>query len=145
MSATPSALSQALQSNWSLSSPAKTDIDWAVTRVDAATFLNQTKNYAVCCYNPSAPKNVEVLSREVYRNTEHVIVDVFIKVSAGTAAAASVRDSVVTELYRIVHSQEFKIGTLKDVYVERESVKAEAADLVRGALQIACVDFHVVS
>jgi len=31
------------------------------------------------------------------------------------------------------------------VYVEREAVKAEAADLVRGALQIACVDFHVVS
>lgn len=135
-------ISQALQANWSLSSPTVRDILWETTRVDSATFLSAGKSYAVGCYNPPSPTQVQPLSRECWQKVERVMVDIFVKVTSTPAAAADIRESIEAEVYRILHSQEFKIGP-RDVYVERESNKVEGPDLVRSTLQVACVSFDV--
>jgi hypothetical protein len=140
-----SVLSSALQANWQLSSPAAKDILWASTRVDAATFLGSCKNYAVCCYNPASPTQVTPLSREVWQQVERVIIDVYVKVTASPADATVVRESMKQAVYAILHVQELKIQGIVDVYVERETGKNEGPDLVRITLQVACVNFHVVS
>lgn len=135
-------ISQALQANWSLSSPAKTDIFWATTRVDSATFLAAGKNYAIGCYNPSSPTQVSPLCREVWEQIERVMVDIFVKVLTTPAAATDVRKSIKDELYKTLHTQEFQIGP-RDVYVERESNKVEGPDLVRLTLQVACKNYDI--
>ena len=137
-----SVLCSALQANWQLSNPAASNILWKSTRVDSATFLQSSKSYAVGCYNPAGPTTVSVLSREAWQQIERVMVDVYVKVSSTPADATNIRETIKQEIYRIVHSQEFKIGPA-DAYVERESNKVEGPDLVRITLQVVCVSFHV--
>jgi len=136
-------ISSALQANWQLPSPAAADILWQTTRVDAATFLAGGKKYAVSCYNPTSPTQVVPLSREVWQQIERVMVDVYVKVTTTPAGAADVRESMRLQIYLILHSQEFKVSGIKDLYIERESSKVEGPDLVRLTLQVACVSFHV--
>jgi hypothetical protein len=140
-----SVLSSALQANWQLSSPKVSDILWSTTRVDAATFLNSGKKYGVCCYNPPSPTQVTPLSREAWQQVERVLIDLCVKVTTSPADATVIRESMKQELYRIVHTQELKIPGILDVYVDRETGKNEGPDLVRITLQVACVNFHVVS
>jgi len=140
-----SVLSSALQVNWPLSSPKASDILWSTTRVDAATFLNSGKNYGVCCYNPPSPTQVTPLSREAWQQVERVLVDVYVKVATSAADATVVRENMKQTIYAILHVQELKIQGIIDVYVERETGKNEGPDLVRVTLQVACVNFHVVS
>ncbi len=86
------------------------------------------------------------LSREAWQQVERVLVDVYVKVGTGTpAAAAGVRESMKQAIYTILHNQELKIPGIVDAYVERETGKNEGPDLVRVTLQVACVNFHVVS
>jgi hypothetical protein len=136
-------ISGVLHDNWTLTSPATTDILWATTRVDAAAFLSSGKNYAVGCYNPASPTQVAPLSREVWQQVERVMVDVYVKVVTTQAVAAGTREDMKAEIYRVLHSQELKISGVKDAYVERESSKVEGPDLARLTLQVACVNFHV--
>ena len=136
-------ISSALQANWQLPSPAAADILWQTTRVDAATFLAGGKKHAVSCYNPTSPTQVVPLSREVWQQIERVMVDVYVKVTTTPAGAADVRESMRLQIYLILHSQEFKVSGIKDLYIERESSKVEGPDLVRLTLQVACVSFHV--
>jgi hypothetical protein len=139
-----SVLSSALQANWQLSSPGVKDILWATTRVDAATFLQGGKNYAVCCYNPPSPTQVTQLSREAWEQVERVLVDIYVKVASSPTDATVVRESMKRAVYTILHSQELRISGIVDVFVERETCKNEGPDLVRVTLQVACVNFHVV-
>jgi hypothetical protein len=140
-----SVLSSALQANWQLSSPKTSDILWSITRVDTATFLSSSKSYAIGCYNPPSPTQVTPLSREVWQQVERVLIDVYVKVVTSPADATVVRESMKQAVYAILHVQELKIQGIVDVYVERETGKNEGPDIVRVTLQVACVNFHVVS
>jgi len=136
-------ISGVLHDNWTLTGPAVGDVLWATSRVDAAAFLSSGKNYAVGCYNPTSPTQVAPLSREVWQQIERVMVDVYVKVTTTPAGAADIRESMRLQIYLILHSQEFKVSGIKDLYIERESSKVEGPDLVRLTLQVACVSFHV--
>jgi hypothetical protein len=140
-----SVLSSALQANWQLSSPKTSDILWSITRVDTATFLSSSKSYAIGCYNPPSPTQVTPLSREVWQQVERVLIDVYVKVVTSPADATVVRESMKQAVYATLHVQELKIQGIVDVYVERETGKNEGPDIVRVTLQVACVNFHVVS
>jgi hypothetical protein len=137
-------ISQVLQVNWTLASPAASDILWETTRVDTVSFLASSKKQGVSCYNPTGALQNDPLSREAWLEHERIIVDVLVKVSTTPQAAADVRKLIRDEVYRILHTKELGISGIADVYVEREITKVEGSDLVRLTLQVACVNFHVV-
>lgn len=141
-----SVLSSLLQANWPLSNPAASSILWSITRVDSALFLQSSQNYAVGCYNPPSPTQVNTLSREVWQQIERVMIDILVKVAApNTPAAATVtRENIKQAIYTVLHTKELKTSGIVDVYVERETGKNEGPDLVRVTLQVACVNFHLV-
>jgi|SRR5271157_3625098 len=141
-----SVLSTLLQTNWSLGNPAASAILWSSTRVDSALFLQSNQNYAVGCYNPPSPTQVNTLSREVWQQIERVMIDILVKVSASSTpvVATVTRESIKQAIYTILHTMELKTPGIVDVYVERETGKNEGPDLVRVTLQVACVNFHVV-
>jgi hypothetical protein len=136
-------ISGALQANWSLAIPAKTAILWSTTRVDAATFLSSGLRYAVGCYDPASPTQVDNIACDVWKQTEHVMVDVYVKVATAQDAAVGSREDIRNEIYRILNSKTIPIDGLLDWYVDRETTKVEGPDLVRLTLQVACVTFNL--
>ena len=140
-----SVLSSVLQANWQLNSPASSQISWATTRVDSATFLNAKQIYAIGVYNPSSPTIITPLSREVWQELERLHIDILVKVTQGltVATATQTREAIKNEVYRIFHLQELKISGIQDVYPERELNKVEGQDLVRITVQVACLNFHI--
>jgi hypothetical protein len=136
-------VSGVLQTNWSLASPAESDILWSTNRVDAATFLSSGKSYAVGCYNPASPTQVDSIANDVWKQTEHVMVDVYVKVATTQDAAVGTREDLRNEIYRILNSKTIPINGLLDWYVDRETTKVEGPDLVRLTLQVACVTFNL--
>jgi len=141
----PSIISALLQAQWSLSSPSASQILWAATRVDSALFLAGSQAYAIGAYNPASPTAVDVLSRELWQETERVHVDVYVKVAspATPATATLTREAIKNEVYRILHLNQLTITGIKEAFIERELNKVEGTDLVRITLQIACVNFHI--
>lgn len=136
-------ISATLETNWSLASPAKTDILWSTTRVDSAVFLSSGKSYAIGCYNPTSPTQVLPLASDLWEQIERVIVDIYVKVTTTELAAVGTREDIRNEVYRILNSRTITVSGLLDWRVERESIKVESADLVRLALQVACVTFNL--
>ena len=137
---------QTLQNNWSLSSPGQTDVYWVSAKVEMMDWAKLGKNIVVACYSGSGPVQAVPLSAEVWQKTEQVTVDIIVKVGTGTAEDANtIRDSMATEVYRIIHSSQFTISGISAVYVSRESFKVESAELSRLALQVSCVSFNISS
>jgi hypothetical protein len=138
-------ISQTLQNNWSLQSPAVGDINWQTTRVDTAAFPTSGKNYTVACYNPAGALQNEPQSREAWLQNERVVIDIIVRVLSTPAAAADVRESMRGEIYRILHGQQFQVPGVADAIVEREGAKVESPDLARLTLQVVCRSFHLSS
>jgi hypothetical protein len=145
MTDTAQVISAMLQAKWSLSSPSVSDIYWATTRFQAMDFEKVTNPYTISCYNPGSPVASDALAREVWQMVEDVVVDIIVKVSAGTALAINARESIKQEVYRIIHINEFAFSGCADVYPMREHTKVESPELVRLAIQIKCKSFSVTT
>jgi hypothetical protein len=135
-------ISQMLQAQWTLGSPKVSDIDWAITRFDAADFQKTGKSYVVSCYNPGSPAQDEQLCREVYQVLEDVYIDIILK-NAGTQTSINVRESMRQQVYDILHAQEFNFTGCSDVYPVREQNKVESPELFRLTIHVKCRYFHV--
>ena len=137
-------ISNILQSQWSLSSPSASQVQWSTTRVDSALFLQSSEQYAIGCYNPPSPTTVEPITEGAWRVTERVMIDIIIKVPPGNTAAQMLqtRENMRLEVYRIIHHNETSISGIGDAYVERETNKSEGPDLLRITLQVACITFN---
>lgn len=137
------ALSQVLQNNWSLQNPAKTDILWTDTKPDTMQMPQWTKNYVVGVYNPSNPAVTKALCRELWEITENVCIDIYVRVTSTIDAAASIREAMRLECYRISHVSEFQVPGQKNIDVVREPHKIESPEVVRICLQIAAVSWDI--
>jgi hypothetical protein len=140
---TAQVISTMLQAKWSLSSPTSAQIYWPTTRFQTMDFQKLVNAYAIACYNPGGPVASEALAREVWQFVEDVVIDIIVKVSAGTSLAVNARESMRNEVYRIIHLYEFAFSGCSDVYPMREHTKVESPDLARLAIQVKCKSFNV--
>jgi len=136
---------QTLQQQWSLSSPAVTDVYWSGTRFQTVDFEKAGKNFVVACYSPTGPSQTTQLTREVWLKTEQVIVDVLVKVAGTVDDAVAARENMRREVERIIHTSEFNVADLAEAVVTREPVQVEAQNLVRVSVQVSCKSFQVKS
>jgi hypothetical protein len=144
MTDTAQVVSTMLQAKWSLSSPTAGQIYWATTRFQTMDFQKLANSYAIACYNPGGPVASDALAREVWQFVEDVVIDIIVKVGAGTVQQAlDTRENMRTEVYRILHLYEFAFFGCADVYPMREHTKAESPDLARLAIQVKCKSFNV--
>jgi hypothetical protein len=134
-------ISSLLQAKWTLPSPGVADITWASTRFEAAQDV--PGNFVVSCYNPGGPVSADPLSREVWQLLEDVIIDILVKVSAGTALAIESRESMRQQVYEILHLNQFGVSGCNDVYPVRETTKVESPQLVRVAIMVRCRSFNI--
>jgi hypothetical protein len=137
------ALSQVLQNNWSLQSPAKTDILWTDTKPETMQMPQWTKNFVIGVYSPSNPAVTKALCRELWEITENVYVDIYVRVTSTVDAAVSIREAMRLECYRISHVNEFQVPGLKTVDIVREPHKIESPEVVRLCLQSAAVSWDI--
>jgi hypothetical protein len=138
-------IKQLLQQQWSLTNPAASDIDWTDTKFDAAGFPGAGKSFVIACYSPTGPVQTEPLSREAWKKTEQVIVDIMVKITGSPEDACNTRESMRGEVYRIIHASEFTVPGFVDVYPVREPYKVESGEWARLAIQFACVSFDIRS
>jgi len=136
---------QTLQAQWSLVSPGVNDIYWVDTRVETLDFAKVSKNFVISCYSPTGPSTTVPLSREAWLKTEHVIVDLIVKVIGTVDDAVTVRENVRKEVERIIHANELNMPGLADAPVTREPYQVEGPDLVRVSIQISCRSFQIKS
>ncbi len=136
---------QLLQQNWSLQSPAASDIYWADTKVEAMDWTKVGKNFVIACYSPSGPVQAVPLSREAWQKTEQVMVDILVKVTGTVDDACTLRETMRNEVYRIMHKVELSTPGYPDVHVQREAYKTESGELARIVIQVALVSFDIKS
>ena len=136
-------ISQLLQNNWSLSSPAVSDILWTDTKVDTMQMAQWTKNYAISIYSPQNPVSTKPLCRELWEITENVHVDIYVKITSTPEAAGTIREAIRLECYRISHTKEFQVSGQKTVDIVREPFKVEGPEVVRLTLQIQAVSWDI--
>lgn len=145
MTDTAQIVSAMLQAKWSLPSLRVTDIYWATTRFQAMDFEKVPNFFAIACYNPGSPVASDALAREVWQMLEDVVIDIIVKVSAGTSLAIDARESIRQQVYIIIHANEFAFSGCTDVYPMREHTKVESPELVRLAIQIKCKSFSLTT
>ena len=145
MTETNKLIMQTLQQQWSLSSPAATDIYWSSTRFETVDFEKAGRNFVVACYSPTGPSQTSQLTREVWLKTEQVLVDILVKVAGTVDDAVAARENMRKEVERIIHTSEFNIASLAEAVVSREPVQVEAQNLVRVSVQVSCKSFQVKS
>jgi hypothetical protein len=136
-------ISQVLQQNWTLTAPAVIDILWPTTRVETLAFPANGKNCIVSCYNPTGAQQNEPLTREAWKQSERITIDIIVKVTNTLSAATEIRENIRNEIYRIIHNQELQISNITDTYIDRETTRIESQELVRSTLQIICNSFHL--
>jgi hypothetical protein len=136
-------ISSLLQTDWTLASPGVKDITWATTRFDAAQDV--PANFIISCYNPAGPATVEQLSREALQILEDVVVDIIVKVSAGTAIAISTRESIRQQVYSILQANQLNVPTCNDVWPLREKDKVESPELMRLTIMFRCRSFKITT
>jgi hypothetical protein len=140
-----SVISKLLQENWSLLSPAKTDIYWADTKVEAMDWMKVGKNFVIACYSPSGPVQAVPLSREAWQKTEQIMVDILVKVTGTVDDACTLRETMRNEVYRITHLVELSTPGYPDVHVQREAYKTESSELARLVIQVSLISFDIKS
>ena len=145
MTETNKLIMQTLQQQWTLASPAATDIFWSSTRFQTVDFEKAGKNFVVACYSPTGPSQTSQLTREVWLKTEQIIVDVLVKVVGTVDDAVAARENMRREVERIIHTSEFNVADLAEAVVTREPVQVEAQNLVRVSVQVSCKSFQVKS
>ena len=138
-----SVISQLLQANWSLGSPAKGDILWTDNKPDTMQLPQWTKNYLIAVYNPSNPVTSKVLARELWEITENVHVDIYIKVMGTVDAATVTREIMREECYRIMHVNQLSVPGQKTADITREVHKIESPEIVRLCLLVAAVSWDI--
>ena len=144
MTDTVQIVSALLQAKWGLASPKASDIYWSTTRFQAMDFEKVTNAYVIACYNPGSPVASDVLTREVWQFLEDIVIDIIVKIGAGTVQqAVDARESMRQQVYSILHTNEFAFSGCVDVYPLREHTKVESPELVRLAIQVKCKSFNV--
>jgi hypothetical protein len=138
-----SIISKLLQAQWSLSSPAATDIIWTDTKPDTMQLAQWTKNVEISVYNPANPNTTRMLTRELWEMTENVYVDIYVRVTGTVDVAAATREAIRQECYRIVHVNQTSIQGQKTVDIIREPHKLESPEIARLCLQLACVSWDI--
>jgi hypothetical protein len=130
-------LNQHLYDNWTLTSPAKADIYWAKSKVEAVDFAKIKKNYVLACYAPMTAANVRVLAKSVLLAEQNVMVDILVKVVTSINDAINARENMRNEVYRILKASTPSGVGYADV--TREFNKVESPDLTRLSLQVKMV------
>jgi hypothetical protein len=130
-------LNQHLSDNWSLSAPAKTDIYWAKSKVEAIDFTKMAKNYVLACYAPMSAANVRVEAKDVLLVEQNVMVDILVKVVTSVSDAVNARENMRGEVYRILKASTPNGFGYADI--TREFNKNESPDLARLSLQVKMV------
>jgi hypothetical protein len=132
-------LNQHLYDNWALASPAKTDIYWAKSKVEAIDFTKMTKNFVLACFAPMTAANVRVEAKGVLLVEQNVMVDILVKVVTSVNDAVNMRENMRYEVYRILKGSTPSGFEYADVI--REFNKSESPDLARLSLQVKLVSF----
>jgi hypothetical protein len=78
----------------------------------------------------------EPLSREVWQVFEDIVIDILVSVSAGTAAAVSVREDMRNQVYSILHANQTSLSFASDLNIIREAAKIESPELIRNTLVV---------
>jgi hypothetical protein len=130
-------LNQHLYDNWSLTSPAKADIYWAKSKVEAVDFTKMAKNYVVACYAPMTAANIRNIAKGVNLVEQNAMVDILVRVVTSVNDAVNVRENMRNEVYRILKESAPSGFGYADVI--REFNKAESPDLARLSLQVKMV------
>lgn len=137
-----SAIMNLLNTEWSLSSPAKADIYWANSRFEAVDFARVGKNYVVACYAPMAVASVKSVAAGLWQIEQNVMVDIIVRVTSSVDAAVEARESMRGEVYRIIKAKETSSNIFALIQLTREFNKVESPDLVRVSLQVSCLTFQ---
>jgi hypothetical protein len=130
-------LNQHLYDNWSLTSPAKVDIYWAKSKVEAVDFTKMAKNYVVACYAPMTAANIRTIAKGVMLVEQNVMVDILVKVVTSVNDAVNARENMRNEVYRILKESTPNGFQIADII--REFNKVESPDLARLSLQVKMV------
>jgi len=130
-------LNQHLYNNWSLASPAKADIYWAKSKVEAIDFTKMAKNFVLACYAPMTAANIRVEAKGVYVVEQNVMVDILVRVVTSVNDAVNVRENMRNEVYRILKTSTPSGFGYADI--TREFNKTESPDLARLSLQVKMV------
>jgi len=130
-------LNQHLYDNWNLASPAKDNIYWAKSKVEAIDFTKMTKNYVIACYAPMTAANVRVEAKDVLFVEQNVMVDILVKVVTSVTDAVNARENMRNEVYRILKASTPSGFGYADI--TREFNKNESPDLARLSLQVKMV------
>jgi len=136
------AVSQLLQTNWSLTSPLATaNILWPTSRMDALGITMGKGTLQVAVYNASSAKQVDALSRECYLPTEKLVIDIIVVNASQSAAdlafAEATLESLQAEVYRIIHLQD------PNYVVSGEPIHASAPEITRCMVNVDAVYFHI--
>jgi hypothetical protein len=134
-----SVLSQHLYDNWSLSNPSSDDIYWAKSKVEAIDFTKVGKNYVIACYAPISAANIRFLTREIRLVEQNVTVDILVRVISSVDDAVNMRETIRSEVYRILKDTVPSGFEYADVV--RESNKNESPDLARVSVFVKMVSF----
>jgi len=130
-------LNQHLYDNWSLSTPAKTDVYWAKSKVEAIDFTKMTKNFVLACFAPMTAANVRVEAKDVLLVEQNVMVDILVRVVTSVTDAVTARENMRGEVYRILKASTPSGFGYADI--TREFNKNESPDLARLSLQVKMV------
>jgi hypothetical protein len=132
-------LNQHLYDNWALASPAKTDVYWAKSKVEAIDFTKMAKNYVLACYAPMTAANIRLEAKDVWLVEQNVMVDILVKVVTSVNDAVNMRENMRYEVYRIL--KQYTPSGFGFADVTREFNKNESPDLARLSLQVKLVSF----
>lgn len=138
------AISALLQAEWALAALPASSITWATSRYETAQDLPSP--YVISCYNPAGPVTSElILSQpDVWQFLEDVEIDILIQVSAGSAAAISLRESVKQQVYSILQANYNSVPNFSgDIFPLREREKLESPQLARLTIFVRCRSFLV--
>ncbi len=134
-------LSDLLQAQWTSVGTGLqvTDVFWTHTVYQAVDQLGGvTQKAIISVYNPPAPAENKVQSREFALIDEVVIVDILMKTAnyPDLETALQTREAIIQWLVQMVLAQQFNAIGQRLIQLQKELVKAESPNLLRCAWQV---------
>jgi hypothetical protein len=141
-------LSNLLQAQWNNAATGLqvTDVFWSHTVYQAVDQLGAiTQRVIISVYNPPAPAENKVQSREFAVLDEVVIVDILMKLAnyPDLETALQTREAIIQWLVQTVLAQQFNASGQKLIQLQKMLVKAESPSLLRCAWQVKGTSFIV--
>lgn len=138
-------VSNTLQEQWAnfISSPGTSAIFWPTVKPDVAKFDTLSFNYLVACYNPASPAAVDDSAQGMWTIVEDIIVDIIVKITAGTQNAIDTREALRQACYSIIHHNETSMPGIAEAHINRETYKVESPEHMRLAMLVKLKYFHL--